>query len=165
MRQITRMAAIMVKRHIFMAWIHIKTVLCPFRKPRGRGETKRKVVSRAKRYSPILPAPKCLGVTRLGKAILLMRSLCFGWPRFNTDSDTLIIFWSSGPSPGINFLEAFNINDFHLRFTYTFSIHQVAFLDLTISVDENGYIITDLYRKPSSGNTIVHASSSHPAPG
>lgn len=48
--------------------------------------------------------------------------------------------------------------------TYTFSSSSIAFLDLTIMINDEGDLTTNLYRKPSSGNTILHASSAHPAP-
>lgn len=38
------------------------------------------------------------------------------------------------------------------------------FLDLQILVDADGTLCSSLYRKPSSGNTILHASSAHPQP-
>lgn len=35
-------------------------------------------------------------------------------------------------------------------------------LDLKIVVTQDGFIYSSLYRKPSSGNTILHATSGHP---
>lgn len=38
----------------------------------------------------------------------------------------------------------------------------ISFLDLVISIDAQGKLDSSLYRKPSAGNTILHAQSSHP---
>ncbi|XP_073446703.1 LOW QUALITY PROTEIN: uncharacterized protein [Dendrobates tinctorius] len=37
----------------------------------------------------------------------------------------------------------------------------ISFLDIAMSVDHSGYIQTDVYRKPTSVNSLVHASSAH----
>lgn len=77
--------------------------------------------------------------------------------------DDLPIVWTGSRDELLGFLDALNINYFNLKFTYTFNAVDIAFLDLSICIDENGYITTDLYRKPSSGNIILHAQSSHSA--
>lgn len=78
------------------------------------------------------------------------------------DIDDLLIIWA-GPRDELRaFLDTLNNNDFNLRFTYTFSSSSIAFLDLTIMINDEGDL--SLYRKPSSGNTILHASSAHPVP-
>lgn len=38
----------------------------------------------------------------------------------------------------------------------------ITFLDVTIHKDENGLLSSSLYRKPTAGNSILHASSFHP---
>lgn len=72
------------------------------------------------------------------------------------------IFWSGSESELYEFLRLISINDFNLRFTMEHSQTRINFLDLTISIDVNGKLDSSLYRKPSAGNTILHANSSHP---
>ena len=56
------------------------------------------------------------------------------------------------------------INTFNLKFTMECSQTDVSFLDLRIHVDRMGRLHTSLYRKPSAGNTVLHATSAHPEP-
>ncbi|XP_072000593.1 uncharacterized protein [Engystomops pustulosus] len=41
--------------------------------------------------------------------------------------------------------------------------NDIEFLDVLFDVDENGLIRSDVYRKKTSTNSLLHASSSHPA--
>lgn len=53
-------------------------------------------------------------------------------------------------------------NDFNLKFIMECSHEKIMFLDVQIEVDKYGNVFPDLYRKPSSANTIVHATRAHP---
>lgn len=55
-------------------------------------------------------------------------------------------------------------NEFDLTFTMDFSKVSVPFLDVTVSVDQDGNLTSTLFRKETAGNTILKFSSSHPAP-
>lgn len=61
-------------------------------------------------------------------------------------------------------MNALNTNEFNFKFTHSFSSTQISYLDLTIRINDQSDLVTDLSRKPSSGNTILHASSLYPAP-
>ncbi|XP_053546947.1 uncharacterized protein LOC128638839 [Bombina bombina] len=64
-----------------------------------------------------------------------------------------------------DFLEYLNTNKSKLKFTGEFNTLAVNFLDLTLEgVVEDGTIISSTYRKPTAGNTILHAKSAHPPP-
>lgn len=44
----------------------------------------------------------------------------------------------------------------------TSNINRIEFLDVSIHKDDTGMITSSLYRKPTAGNGILHASSFHP---
>lgn len=50
-----------------------------------------------------------------------------------------------------------------IQLTFSFSDSDISFLDLKVFKNPMGQIATDLYRKPTAGNTL-HASCSHPCP-
>lgn len=78
--------------------------------------------------------------------------------------DDILLLWS-GPRDELTlFIDHLTQNSYNLKFTMECSQSQIHFLDLQISLHSNGQIQTALYRKPSSGNTILHASSAHPKP-
>lgn len=55
-------------------------------------------------------------------------------------------------------------NESNLKFTIECSQKRVMFLDVQIGVDEWGNLFSNLYKKPSSANTILYAKSAHPKP-
>lgn len=55
-----------------------------------------------------------------------------------------------------------NSNTSNLFFTMVFSDTSITFLDLSITKSTDGSLSSGLYRKETAGNTILHASSSHP---
>lgn len=98
---------------------------------------------------------------------LQMSSLSVGWIKYwFRYIDDLLIIWTGSRDELLSFLVILNndFNDFNLKFTHSISPTQIAFLDLTIMIDDKGELVTDLYRKPSSCNTILHVSSSHLTP-
>lgn len=46
----------------------------------------------------------------------------------------------------------------------TFHEHEITFLDVTIHKQQDGSLTSSLYRKSTSGNSILHATSFHPQP-
>ncbi|KAL2083743.1 hypothetical protein ACEWY4_021516 [Coilia grayii] len=56
------------------------------------------------------------------------------------------------------------INDTYpnLKFTMEYSAKSIHFLDLLITVNNDGQLETSIYRKETDRNTILHASSFHP---
>ncbi|XP_053556147.1 melanopsin-B-like [Bombina bombina] len=49
-----------------------------------------------------------------------------------------------------------------LRFMFEYNSKSIIFLDVTLKGNEDSTIVSDVYRKPISGNTLLHANSCHP---
>lgn len=64
----------------------------------------------------------------------------------------------------MEFMIIINENTYNLKFTMSCDQNTVNFLDTKIFVESDGSLGTSLYRKPSAGNALLHASSSHPRP-
>lgn len=58
----------------------------------------------------------------------------------------------------LQFHSFLNTNDEHLRFTVNYDDSCVSFLDIRI-IRNGNKIITDLYRKPTDRNTLLHGHS------
>ncbi|CAJ0950878.1 unnamed protein product [Ranitomeya imitator] len=60
-------------------------------------------------------------------------------------------------------LEDDMLNDNHLNInlTWKYSKHTVEFLDVTLNKGERGFITTNVFRKSTATNTLLHATSSH----
>lgn len=84
-----------------------------------------------------------------------------GWFRFIND---LLVIWTGTDQLLKAFIERLNINQFNLHFTFTYNTQSISFLDVQIIKNSAGQLTTDLYRKPTAGNTLLHASSPHPCP-
>lgn len=52
--------------------------------------------------------------------------------------------------------------EFNLSFTMTPSQSNITFLDVEVKVGPDGLLQSDLFRKPSAGNSILHFNSAHP---
>ena len=83
------------------------------------------------------------------------------WYRF---IDDLFIIWTGSSESLLEFVQMLNVNEFNLRFTVVFDENRVPFLDLVVIKQTDGTLHTDLYRKPTAGNTLLYASSAHPKP-
>ncbi|XP_056388270.1 uncharacterized protein LOC130283109 [Hyla sarda] len=60
------------------------------------------------------------------------------------------------------FMTALNTNNQNIKLTYKAGRNHMDFLDMTFNVDSRGYVHSDLFRKPTSTNSLLHARSSHP---
>ena len=85
--------------------------------------------------------------------------LVSGWFRY---IDDVLMIWEGSTEELESFMSIMNCNELNLRFTMSSSDSQIPFLDVTLLKNPDGYISTGLYRKPTAGNTILHASSAHP---
>lgn len=83
------------------------------------------------------------------------------WHRF---IDDLFVIWTGTEQLLKEFVQLLNTNQFNLHFTFTFDNCSISFLDLNISKNISGQLVTDLSCKPTAGYTLLHASSSHPRP-
>ena len=83
------------------------------------------------------------------------------WKRF---IDDIFFLWSGS----VDDLEIFiqNLNKFHthIKFTATYDIESksIPFLDMQVSIDKNGYICTDLFKKDTARCQYLLPSSCHP---
>lgn len=78
------------------------------------------------------------------------------WLRY---TDDVFLLWDV-PLELINeCLSAMKYNDYNLTFTMSFNRKKVTFLDVTVEIAPDGMLTSDLYRKPSAGNTILRADS------
>ena len=50
----------------------------------------------------------------------------------------------------------------HIKFTHSISTKSVDFLDVTVSLDSNGCLTTDLFNKPTAAHQYLLQSSYHP---
>lgn len=53
-------------------------------------------------------------------------------------------------------------NEWNLKFTLNMDETTLPFLNLTIGKDPEGIISTNLFRKPTAGNSLLHVESVHP---
>ncbi|KAM4045524.1 pannexin-1 [Anomaloglossus baeobatrachus] len=60
-----------------------------------------------------------------------------------------------------SFVQCLNSNIFNIRLTYKFSSTSIDFLDIVLEVDGNQRVQTDVFRKKTSVNALLHASSGH----
>ncbi|CAJ0961192.1 unnamed protein product [Ranitomeya imitator] len=63
---------------------------------------------------------------------------------------------------GANGPSIFNDNRLNLFITYKYDSQTVEFLDVLLHKDEKGEVQTNIFRKPTSTNMLLHATSSHP---
>ncbi|CAJ0954765.1 unnamed protein product [Ranitomeya imitator] len=80
-----------------------------------------------------------------------------GWSRF---IDDILFIWEDSPDKLHDLITRLNQNQFNIKLTYNFG-RAVEFLDLKIMALEDGQIITDVFRKPTATNTLLHALSAH----
>lgn len=81
------------------------------------------------------------------------------WRRY---IDNILLVWDGTLDNLHSFLQELNTNPFNLTFTMTFHEHTITFLDVTIHKQQDGSLTSSLYRKRTSGNSILHATSFHP---
>lgn len=83
------------------------------------------------------------------------------WGRYIDDD---FIIWSGDRDSFCNFVAQLNINNLGLRFTYETHRDQLCFLDVLISRNSSGGFTTNIYRKPTAGNSLLRWDSYHPQP-
>ena len=76
--------------------------------------------------------------------------------------DDCFMIWQHGEVELLRFFEM--LNSFHpsIQFTYEYSETRVNFLDVTVNLESDGRIWTDLYTKPTDTHQYLLASSCHP---
>lgn len=74
----------------------------------------------------------------------------------------ILMLWEGTIETLDQFMKMLSNNSYNLKFTMQSSMTTIAYLHVTINIGIDGTISTSLFRKPTSGNTILHASSAHP---
>ena len=84
------------------------------------------------------------------------------WRRY---LDDILFFWSSSEEELLKFLDHLNAQHPYIKFTIEYNIKtkSVPFLDTIVSINESGYIETDLYRKSTAKVQYLLPSSCHPS--
>ncbi|XP_068114979.1 uncharacterized protein [Hyperolius riggenbachi] len=80
------------------------------------------------------------------------------WLRF---IDDVLVVWRGSEEELERFFDRLNVNERNIHLTYTYSPTSISFLDLSV-VKDGGALRTTTYRKPTAGNTLLHATSHHP---
>lgn len=84
------------------------------------------------------------------------------WKRY---LDDILFFWSSTEEELLKFLDHLNAQHPYIKFTMEYNIEtkSVPFLDTIVSINESGYIETDLFRKTTAKVQYLLPSSCHPS--
>lgn len=78
--------------------------------------------------------------------------------------DDVFLIWD-GPDDLLHkFIDFININEFNLSFTMSHSTTEITFLDVLVKKQPDGSLSSQLFRKPTAGNSLLHATSFHPKP-
>ena len=75
--------------------------------------------------------------------------------------DDTFAIWPYGEEQLLEFLEKINLFHPSIKFTAKWSAKSVVFLDTTVTVDNEGCLITDLYKKPTDTHQYLHRHSCH----
>ena len=84
------------------------------------------------------------------------------WRRY---IDDIIFLWPGNEEELLLFISELNLHHSHIKFTANYDINKksVPFLDMQVSIDEEGYIQTDLFTKETARCQYLLPSSSHPS--
>ncbi|XP_056406730.1 uncharacterized protein LOC130298192 [Hyla sarda] len=81
------------------------------------------------------------------------------WARY---IDDVLMIWQGTTDELESFMRQLNHNTKNIKVTYSYDYTSIPFLDVTLIKDSNGFLQTDIYRKPTATNTYLHATSAHP---
>ncbi|OCT73652.1 hypothetical protein XELAEV_18032615mg [Xenopus laevis] len=81
------------------------------------------------------------------------------WHRY---IDDIMLIWQGPEKLLQDFVAKLNVNRFNLTLTLNYHSTRLEFLDTEIKVGQDGYVSTNLYRKKTAGNSLLHAQSMHP---
>ncbi|OCT77808.1 hypothetical protein XELAEV_18028905mg [Xenopus laevis] len=81
------------------------------------------------------------------------------WHRY---IDDIMLIWQGPEKLLQEFVAKLNVNKFNLTLTLNYHSTRLEFLDTEIKVDKDGQVFTNLYRKKTAGNSLLHAQSMHP---
>ncbi|CAJ0929381.1 unnamed protein product, partial [Ranitomeya imitator] len=78
--------------------------------------------------------------------------------------DDVLVMWNGTANEFNSFVQGLNDNCFGLKFTSENDEHELAFLDVKITINASGTLDTRLFRKPTSSNALLRWESHHPVP-
>ncbi|CAJ0944899.1 unnamed protein product [Ranitomeya imitator] len=81
------------------------------------------------------------------------------WTRY---IDHVFMIWQGSTFSLQEFMSSLNDNSINIHITYHHDSHSVEFLDVLIKRDNANLLQTDIHRKSTSTNSLLHASSAHP---
>ncbi|XP_073425439.1 uncharacterized protein [Dendrobates tinctorius] len=81
------------------------------------------------------------------------------WVRY---IDDIFLVWQGNEVQLSNFMERINSNDRNIHLTYQYDMTKVSFLDVNVWRDNDNILQTSIFRKETSSNMLLHASSAHP---
>nr|XP_033806226.1 uncharacterized protein LOC117363075 [Geotrypetes seraphini] len=111
--------------------------------------------------SKMAPSIACLYVSQFESKFLYPSEywkFFLFWKRY---IDDVLAVWIGTSEDLICFCEWLNSCDSNLQFTMTMDSHQVAFLDISITLI-NGQFKTSIFRKPTDRNNLLQYDSFHP---
>ena len=106
------------------------------------------------------PGYACLAMGTVEEKLFSITShLPEKWYRYIDDIWGL---WPHGEANFAKFMDTLNnLYPEHLKFTSEFSQKEVNYLDISIEINTEGYLKTNLYTKPSQNHLYLHYSSYH----
>ena len=81
------------------------------------------------------------------------------WLRF---IDDVFMIWTEGEDKLKEFLSYINTVHPAIQFTHEYSSQSVNFLDVSVTLEHDGSVTTDLYTKPTDTHQFLHMDSCHP---
>ncbi|CAJ0924165.1 unnamed protein product [Ranitomeya imitator] len=81
------------------------------------------------------------------------------WARY---IDDVFAIWQGTEKDLLKFIDELNVNDSNIKLTCHYSRERVDFLDVCIRRDGDGFLQSDLHRKETSVNSLLHSTSAHP---
>ncbi|XP_053574929.1 uncharacterized protein LOC128664189 [Bombina bombina] len=76
--------------------------------------------------------------------------------------DDLLMIWYGTEEEALSFVSLLNENSVGIKFTSEFNKTSINYLDVTLTGMNNSHVSSRVYRKPITGNTLLHAKSNHP---
>ncbi|CAN7939219.1 unnamed protein product [Ixodes hexagonus] len=75
--------------------------------------------------------------------------------------DDIFMIWTHSETELLKFIDTFNEAHKSIRFSRSYSQNSINFLDVTVTINGSS-LETNLYRKPTDRQQLLHFSSSHP---
>jgi len=76
--------------------------------------------------------------------------------------DDIFIIWDRGETSLLSFIDDFNKFNPSITLTHQISNTTINYLDVTLYLDENRYLQTTVYKKPTDNGKYLHFHSDHP---